>query len=122
MSSTGQKRHETTIARPGAPTDAHAAPCERRQILLGSERGRGLLSTVRLTVKAALGGVASDPGAETFEWLTAVHADQPEEHAKSVWFSRAIVLFHAAVFVTAIATGQWVFVFIINVHSFFGGW
>ena len=75
-----------------------------------------------MTVKAALGGVASDPGAETFEWLTAVHKDQPEEHTKSMRFSRVIVLFHLAVFVTAIASGQWVFVLIVNCHSFCGNW
>ena len=39
----------------------------------------GLVSTIRLRVKAALGGVASAPSAESFEWLTALHQDQPGE-------------------------------------------
>jgi fatty acid desaturase len=82
----------------------------------------GLVSTIKLTVKAALGGVASEPGAEQYEWLQAVHADQPEEFIKSRWFSRAIVAFHAAVCGAALASGQWIFIPIVSLHAFVGNW
>ena len=82
----------------------------------------GMLSTIKLTAKAALGGIASEPHAEQHEWLTAVHEDQPQEVPKSMWFSRAIVLFHALTFTAAIASGQWIFVFIVNIHCFFANW
>ena len=32
----------------------------------------GLLSTIKLTCKAALGGIASEPGCQSHEWLLAV--------------------------------------------------
>ena len=82
----------------------------------------GLVSTVKLTVKAALGGVASEPDAEQYEWLNAVHADQPEEFRKSKQFSRVIVLFHAIVFAASIASGQWIFIPIVNFHAFVANW
>merc|ERR1712062_435923 len=78
----------------------------------------GLLCTVRLTIKAALGGIASDPAAQSHEWLSSVHEDQPTEVAKSMRFSQVIVLFHLCVFVWALASGHWILIPAINFHSF----
>ena len=56
------------------------------------------------------------------EWLSAVFADQPEEARKSMWFSRLIVTFHAAVFAAAITSGKPIFILIVNFHCFFANW
>ena len=56
------------------------------------------------------------------EWLSAVFADQPEEARKSMWFSRLIVAFHAAVFAAAITSGKPIFILIVNFHCFFANW
>eukprot|EP01051_Picozoa_sp_SAG22_P011248 SAG22_NODE_1065_length_5752_cov_12.512294_2_plen_412_part_00 len=80
----------------------------------------GLVSTVKLTVKAALGGIASEPGAGSHEWLAMLHADQPEEAARSMWFNRYILLFHAAVLGAAVASGEWLLVPLLSLHCFVG--
>eukprot|EP00928_Gymnodinium_smaydae_P100814 TRINITY_DN9987_c0_g1_i1.p1 TRINITY_DN9987_c0_g1~~TRINITY_DN9987_c0_g1_i1.p1 ORF type:complete len:444 (-),score=65.70 TRINITY_DN9987_c0_g1_i1:286-1437(-) len=82
----------------------------------------GLISTVKLTIRAACGGIASEPYAPSYEWLQAVREDQPEEAAKSMWFNRATLLFHGAVFIASMASGCWVFVPIVNFHSFVANW
>ena len=82
----------------------------------------GMFSTIRLTCKAAMGGVASEEGAESYEWLKAVHADQPEEWTKSMYFSQGIVAFHLAVLCYSVYTAQPVLVFIVSLHSFFCSW
>eukprot|EP01052_Picozoa_sp_SAG31_P031878 SAG31_NODE_3429_length_4284_cov_7.544086_4_plen_239_part_00 len=126
----------------------------------------GLVSTIKLRCKAALGGIASEPGAGSHEWLEALHADQPSEAVKAMWFSRLVrsrassktipaaamfkepsiirpqpnlltlafdicvhfppilllqvVLFHALVLSTAIATGEWLLVPLVSLHCFVG--
>ena len=51
-----------------------------------------------------------------------VHADQPEEAARSAQFSRGIVAFHAAVFALALWSGQWALVPTVSLHCFVGNW
>lgn len=84
----------------------------------------GLISTVKLTWKAAMGGIASEEDAQSHEWLTAVHADPAfaGEAAKSMWFSRAIIAFHSVVFVASILSGQWIFILLVNFHCFIASW
>jgi hypothetical protein len=55
----------------------------------------GLISTIRVTIKAAFGGVGS-PDAPITNWIQALHTDQPEEHRKSIWWSRLLLVFHGS--------------------------
>jgi fatty acid desaturase len=82
----------------------------------------GMFSTIKLTCKAALGGVASEEGAESYEWLQKVHEDQPEEWTRSMHFSQGIVAFHLAVLCYSLATAQPILIFIVSLHSFFCSW
>ena len=82
----------------------------------------GMISTILLTIKSALGGVASFPSAAQHEWLKAVHADQPEEFAKSMHASQLIVLFHTSIFGYAFMTNQWIVFLIVSLHQFFSNW
>ncbi|CAK0882672.1 unnamed protein product [Prorocentrum cordatum] len=82
----------------------------------------GLLSTVKLTFKAACGGIASEPYAPSHEWLQTLHKDQPHEALKSMWFSQCIVIFHVSVFAASIVSGQWIFILIVNFHKFCAMW
>ena len=77
-----------------------------------TQRGRtfgkgGLISTVWVTIQGAFGVVGPDRRPIN-EWLKALHADQPEQYRKSIWWSRALLLFHGSVLVIAIVTGLWV--------------
>ena len=81
----------------------------------------GLLWAVILTVYSAFGrhGPVDVPSRE---WLQAVHADQPNEHRRSILWSRMLLLFHGAVVVAALATGQWVIAIVITCPSFIASW
>lgn len=91
-----------------------------------TQRGRtfgkgGLISTVRLTMLGAVGLV----GAEDIpinEWLKALHADQPDQHRKSIVWSRILLLFHGSVLVIAIISGLWVLPLIFSVAVFIANW
>ena len=82
----------------------------------------GLLWTVRLRVLAAMGGVASAPGAESHEWLTSLHEDQPQEAIKSLWWNRCLVAFHVCVLAAAAVSGHWVLLPAVSFHAFFANW
>jgi fatty acid desaturase len=82
----------------------------------------GLISTVKLRVKAALGGIASAPHAESHEWLTKLHADMPEQAHKSMLWNRVMVVFHLVVFLGAVVTKQWALIPIVNFHIFLANW
>ena len=91
-----------------------------------TQRGRvfgkgGLISTVIVTIMAAFGRVGSTD-VPINEWLQALHTDQPEEHRKSIWWSRILLLFHGAVLVIAIVTGLWVLPLIFTVAPFIANW
>ena len=91
-----------------------------------TERGRtfgkgGLISTVFVTILGAFGRVPADDKPIN-EWLTALHADQPAQHRKSIWWSRALLAFHGSVLVIAIVTGLWVLPLILSVFPFIANW
>ena len=91
-----------------------------------TQRGRtfgkgGLISTVMVTALGAVGLVGSED-IPVNEWLKALHADQPEQHRKSIWWSRILLLFHGAVLVTALVSGLWVLPLIFTVAPFIANW
>ncbi|MDP5216245.1 fatty acid desaturase [Ruegeria sp. 2205SS24-7] len=81
----------------------------------------GFISTVRVTLLDAMGQVGSTK-IPFNEWLQALHQDQPEQHRRSIWWSRVQLAFHGAVLVLAIATGQWVLPLILTVPSYIANW
>ena len=56
------------------------------------------------------------------EWLKALHADQPAQYRRSIWWSRALLAFHGSVLVIAIVTGLWVLPLIFSVFPFIANW
>ncbi len=91
-----------------------------------TKRGRtfgkgGLLSTVYVTVMGAFGKVGFTD-APINEWIEALHDDQPDEHRKSIWWSRALLLFHGLIVTLSLVTGQWVFILIVTVSPFIANW
>lgn len=81
----------------------------------------GLISTVLVTLKSAIGHVGS-PDVPINEWLQALHTDQPNEHRKSVWWSRLLLLFHGSILAVAIITGLWVLPLLITCATFIANW
>jgi len=81
----------------------------------------GLVSTVWVTLRAAF-GVVGPPEVPIFEWLRALHADQPDEFRKSLRWSRILILFHGGILVIAILTGLWVLPLIFSVAPFIANW
>ncbi len=93
---------------------------------LFTQRGRtfgkgGLISTIAVTIMGAFGVVGTDK-IPINEWLKALHADQPHQHRKSIWWSRALLAFHGSVLVIAIITGLWVLPLILSVFPFIANW
>lgn len=93
---------------------------------LFTQRGRtfgkgGLLSTIFVTVLGAVGLVGS-MDIPINEWLQALHTDQPDEHRKSIWWSRFLLFFHGTVLVIAIITGLWVLPLIFSIAPFIANW
>ena len=81
----------------------------------------GLISTVWVTLKGAC-GIVGPPEVPIFEWLRALHVDQPEEFGKSMRWSRILILFHGGVLVIAIVSGLWVLPLIFSVAPFIANW
>ena len=81
----------------------------------------GLLSTIVVTIFSAFGRVGPTD-APINEWLNALHVDQPEEHRKSILWSRWLLLFHGAVVALSILSGQWIFALIITASPFIANW
>jgi fatty acid desaturase len=81
----------------------------------------GLLSTILVTVLGAFGIVGS-PETPINEWIRSLHTDQPEEHRKSIWWSRILLLFHGSIVAISIVTGLWVIPLIITFFAFIGNW
>ena len=91
-----------------------------------TQRGRtfgkgGLISTVFVTILGAIGRVGSSE-IPINEWLQALHTDQPDQHRKSIMWSRLLLLFHGSVLVIAIVTGLWVLPLIFSVAPFIANW
>ena len=95
-------------------------------INLLTQRGRtfgkgGLISTVYVTaVRAA--GLAGAESAPIDEWMNALHTDQPDQHRKSIWWSRILLLFHGSMLLIALVTGLWALPLIFTVPSFIANW
>lgn len=81
----------------------------------------GFIATVRVTIMEALGKVG-DPDIPSNGWLHALHQDQPEEFKTSIRWSQFQVAFHGAVTFFAIASGQWVWFFILVCPSYIANW
>lgn len=81
----------------------------------------GLISTIYFTILSALGRHGS-PEIPVTNWYEALHADQPEEHRKSMWWARLQLVFHSAILVISLATGQWVWPLLLTFFPFIGNW
>ena len=95
-------------------------------INLFTKRGRvfskgGLLSTITITFLSAFGIVGSSKVPQN-EWIKALHADQPHQARSSMWWSRALLLFHGLVVVVAILTGWWVLPLLVTSSTFTANW
>ena len=114
------------VLLPLQPTLASTFMLQMFTVNLLSQPGRtfgkgGLISTVKVTVLGALGKVPVDKR-EAHEWLNALHNDQPDQHRKSILWSRILLAFHGAVVVTGIASGLWVLPLIFTFSVFIGNW
>ena len=92
-----------------------------------TQRGRtfgkgGLISTVIITALGAFGLVPSDERAPINEWLNALHRDQPEQHRKSILWSRLLLAFHGSILIVGIVSGLWVLPLIISLAVFIANW
>ena len=67
----------------------------------------GLLSTIWATILDASGKAGSNE-IPSNEWLNVLHADHPEQHRKSMLWSRTQLVFHATLILFSIMTGLWV--------------
>lgn len=81
----------------------------------------GLLSTIRQTILEAVGQTGSTE-IPANEWLAALHDGHPEEHRKSILWSRILLGFHSVVLVAAIVTDLWVLPLIVTVPSYIANW
>ena len=81
----------------------------------------GLVSTLAITCMSAIGrvGYVRTPAGE---WIGALHADQPAEARKSMWFARLQLTFHGAVAVYGIASGYWMLPILVGVAPLIGNW
>jgi len=81
----------------------------------------GLISAIVTTVRGAVGKVGSTD-IPFNEWLQTLHADQPDEHRKSIRWSRILLLLHGLLLAVSIVTGLWVLPLIISFSTFIGNW
>ncbi len=91
-----------------------------------TQRGRtfskgGLFSTLATSILGAAGLVGSDK-IPINEWIKALHRDQPDQHRRSIIWSRILLLFHGGVLVAALVTGLWVLPLIISLAAFTANW
>ncbi len=92
-----------------------------------TQRGRafgkgGLISTLLITLLGAFGRVPADERQPINEWLRSLHDDQPEQHRKSILWSRLMLAFHGGVLVAGIVSGLWVLPLILTLAVFIGNW
>ena len=81
----------------------------------------GLLSTIWATILDASGKAGSNE-IPSNEWLNVLHADHPEQHRKSMLWSRTQLVFHATLILFSIMTGLWVLPLIFTVFGFTANW
>ncbi len=77
----------------------------------------GFIAALHVTILSALGrhGRLDVP---SNEWLAALHADQPQQFRKSIWWSRFLLALHGTVAVLSLISGQWIFIFIVSLVAF----
>ena len=81
----------------------------------------GLVSTVWVTVLDAVGKTGSND-IPSNEWLNALHKDQPDQHKKSIRWSRLQLVFHSSIILLSIVSGLWVLPLIFTLCSFIANW
>ena len=81
----------------------------------------GLLSTVNLTVRGAMGKEGT-PQVPSQEWLKSLHRDQPAQHRRSIVWSRILLGVHGTVLVISLWSGFWVLPLVFSFAAFFGNW
>ncbi len=96
-------------------------------INLLTQRGRtfgkgGLISTLIITALGAVGRVPADERAPINEWLKALHTDQPEQHRRSILWSRILLAFHGGVLLVAVVSGWWVLPLLLTLPAFIANW
>ena len=87
----------------------------------GGPHTNGLIPTLRLTVRTAIGRPLSDYthlNMDKLEWTAAIYEGHPEERRKSVRWARAILAFHAAVLVVAVVLQLWLLPLLISFAPF----
>ena len=78
--------------------------------------GGGVVGRIYTTFKAALGRDSAS------EWINALHNDQPDQHKKSMWWARAMLIIHGAILAISITTGLWVLPLILTFAPFIANW
>ena len=81
----------------------------------------GVFSTIYLTFLSAMGKTGSKD-IPSQEWLQSLHADQPEEHHKSIMWSRFLLSFHGSLLIISLASNLWVLPLIISFPAFIASW
>lgn len=114
------------VLLPLEPTVGSTFLLQMFTINLFTQQGRtfgkgGLISTIFVTIKGAFGKTGS-PEAPVTEWIEMLHDDQPDEHRKSIWWSRFLLVFHGSILLIAIVTGLWVLPLLLSVFPFIGNW
>ena len=84
-------------------------------------RGGGLLATIFVTIRSAMGSVGSTDEFRS-EWWNTLNADQPDQNRRQIWWSRAQLAFHGGVVIVSIVTGQWIWIFLLTLFSFTANW
>ena len=84
-------------------------------------RGGGLLATIFVTIRSAMGSVGSTDEFRS-EWWNTLNADQPDQNRRQIWWSRAQLAFHCGVVIVSIVTGQWIWIFLLTLFSFIANW
>lgn len=112
---------------PLEPSLASSFMLQMFTINLLTQRGRsfgkgGFISTLIITALGAVGRVPADERAPINEWLTALHTDQPDQHRRSILWSRFLLSFHGAVLIAAVVTGWWVLPLLLTLPAFIGNW
>ncbi len=78
----------------------------------------GLIWTVYLTVRSALGMPSGHTDIPSQEWLEKLHIDQPEAFKDSVKWSRTLLLFHLAILLLSLYSGWWVLSLVITCPAY----
>lgn len=81
----------------------------------------GFIATVLVTIQEALGR-HGDTDVPSNGWKKALHDDQPEEFKISMRWSQITLLFHGIVTFASLASGQWVWFFILVCPSYIANW